>query len=208
MNMKRLVAESAEEEWSLVTSHLLLVQHWQHAPDNVRLQAAEVFDRIISSAPKEVAEAEEAPQRQVQDRTLRALARQGEPQTGIQSVTDVEVRKAALDTLFRILEGQGHAFVCGWQSIFSILRSACPALSAEGASEEADGNASTQAKTASLVKVAFPSLQLVCSDFLAALSTQELETCIATLADFGGQTEDINVALTVSGSIGFSVDFG
>ena len=154
MNMKRLVAESAEEEWSLVTSHLLLVQHWQHAPDNVRLQAAEVFDRIISSAPKEVAEAEEAPQRQVQDRTLRALARQGEPQTGIQSVTDVEVRKAALDTLFRILEGQGHAFVCGWQSIFSILRSACPALSAEGASEEADGNASTQAKTASLVKVA------------------------------------------------------
>ena len=197
MNMKRLVLNSAEEEWSLIVSHLLLVQHWQHAPDNVRLQAAEVFDRVISNAPKEVGEAEEEVQRQVQDRTLRALARQGEPQPGTQSVTDVEVRKAALDTLFRVLEGQGHAFVCGWDSIFGIIRSACPLKAKTGTGAQEDTNVSTQTKTASLVKVAFPSLQLVCSDFLAALSVQELETCIATLAEFGGQTEDVNVALTV-----------
>lgn len=197
MNIKRLVSQDAEEEWSLITSHLLLVQHWQHAPEIVRLQAADVFGRIVTSAPKEVVDAAEATQKQVQDRTLRALARQGEAQPGVQSVTDVEIRKAALDTLFRALEGQGHAFVCGWMSIFSILRSACPPKASHSDPAEKEGNVSTQVKTASLVKVAFPSLQLVCSDFLSALSLEELQMCIAVLAEYGQQTEDVNVALTV-----------
>lgn len=197
MNMKRLVSDAADDEWTLVISHLLLVQHWQHAPDIVRLQAAEVFDRILVSAPKEVTSLPEETQRLVQSRTLRSLARQGEPQPGAQSPTDIEVRKAALDTLFRILESQGHALVCGWQSVFGILRSACPPRVRPAITEDMDANLATQTKTASLVKVAFPSLQLVCSDFLAGLSGDELQTCIAILADFGRQAEDVNVALTV-----------
>jgi hypothetical protein len=53
-------------------------------------------------------------------------------------------------------------------------------------------------RTPVLVRTSFPSLQLVCSDFLSALSSDELKDCVGTLADFGKQTEDVNVALTVS----------
>ena len=82
-------------------------------------------------------------------------------------------------------------------TVFEIVQSACPASSL---SKDVDHgtNAATLAKTSMLVKIAFPSLQLICSDFLAALTTNELQLGIASLADFGRQVDDINVALTVS----------
>jgi hypothetical protein len=202
LNMHRLISRPSSAGWDVIVSHLLVIQHWQHAPANVRLQAAEVFDKVISAAPRDVADADEDLQRRVQEQTLRALSQQAESQPGSQTSTDADIRKAALDTLFRVLEGQGHALVCGWSRIFDIVGSACPpsigpaAAATTSALEVAP--TTTSQKSSLLVRVAFPSLQLICSDFLAALSPEELEQCIKTLRDFGKQTEDVNVALTVN----------
>lgn len=198
--MPRLTTRPAEIGWDVIIGHLLLVQHWQNAPANVRLQAAEIFDKIVSAAPKESPDIPEEQQRRTQDQVFQALLRQAEPQDHMQISTDVEIRQAALDTLYKILESQGHALTCGWIPIFSILQTACPQQRSlepvSGSSLET--SAATAAKTSQLVRVAFPSLQLICSDFLAALSVEESGMCISTLAAFGHQVEDVNVALTVS----------
>lgn len=202
MNMGRLTSREAELGWDIVVTHLLLVQHWQSAPAIVRLQAAEVFDKVVSSAAKECPDASEERQIYVQEQVLRALLKQVEPHNRSQVSTDVEIRQAGLDTLYKILEGQGHALLCGWSVVFQILQTACPdgsTLVAAGTSAET--SASTAAKASQLVRVAFPSLQLICSDFLTALSAEECGMSIVTLAAFGRQKADVNVALTVSFSI-------
>ncbi|BGP35773.1 Endocytosis and vacuole integrity protein [Rhodotorula toruloides] len=63
-----------------------------------------------------------------------------------------------------------------------------------------DGGAKN-AKSAVLVRTSFPSLQLICTDFLDALEVAELRDCITTLSEFGKQAEDVNVALTAGGLI-------
>ncbi|BGO96049.1 hypothetical protein NBRC10512_005991 [Rhodotorula toruloides] len=63
-----------------------------------------------------------------------------------------------------------------------------------------DGGAKS-AKSAVLVRTSFPSLQLICTDFLDALDVAELRDCITTLSEFGKQAEDVNVALTAGGLI-------
>ena len=61
------------------------------------------------------------------------------------------------------------------------------------------GGGEKAAKTPVLVRTSFPSLQLICTDFLGALSLDELRDCVATLAEFGKQADDVNVALTAGG---------
>ncbi|BGP03886.1 Endocytosis and vacuole integrity protein [Rhodotorula toruloides] len=61
--------------------------------------------------------------------------------------------------------------------------------------------AAKNAKSAVLVRTSFPSLQLICTDFLDALDVAELRDCITTLSEFGKQAEDVNVALTAGGLI-------
>lgn len=199
-NMTRLTTRTPEMAWDVIIGHLLLVQHWHTAPANVRLQAAEIFDKIVSAAPKESGGASEDQQRHTQEQVFQALMRQAEPQDRPQVSTDVEIRHAALDTLYKVLESQGHALHCGWKTIFSILQTACPngKLQTVTSASSSETSAATTAKTAQLVRVAFPSLQLICSDFLAALSVEESGNCVVTLTSFGRQVEDVNVALTVS----------
>ncbi|SGY81478.1 BQ5605_C009g05501 [Microbotryum silenes-dioicae] len=237
MNLHRLIYRDAKLGWNLVTSHLLLVLHHTPAPSTIRLQAAEVLDSILLVAPKNIATAEDTLQRRVQTQVLVALAEQAEPHMRIQTSTDIEIRRMALDTLFKILENDGHSFIAGWERIFHVLRTACPShlqhpppsptvppdgMSSSGLdaiSEDGDRSMSTfsplrrstttdhriepsvtkSSKNSVLVRMSFPSLQLICTDFLGALTTDELRDCIGTLADFGKQKDDVNVALTAGG---------
>lgn len=198
MNMRRIVSRPSELGWSVIIKHLLLVQHWQNAPAHVRLQAAEVFDKILTTAPKDTSDVAEELQKRTQEHVFSALMQQAEPQDRSSFSTDVEIRQAALDTLYRLLESHGHALLCGWKTIFCILQTACPAAKIPIHAGAAETSAATATKMSQLVRVAFPSLQLICSDFLAALSLEESGMCVTTLAAFGRQVEDVNVALTVS----------
>lgn len=58
-----------------------------------------------------------------------------------------------------------------------------------------------------LIKVAFSSLQLICTDFLSLLSPDCLRQCIATLGAFGMQSEDVNISLTAIGLLWNLSDF-
>lgn len=198
MNMDRMTSQtSSAVAWEVVIDHLLLVQHWQQAPTIVRMQAAEIFDKIVSLAPREVASGTTDEQRKVQTHVLEALSKQSKPQGKAQQSTDIDIRQAGLETLFRLLESQGHTLSCGWTLVFEILKSACPEEFAAGAGDESGIPPTSTAKASQLVRVAFSSLQLICSDFLAGLSIAETDLCIAALTAFGRQVEDVNIALTV-----------
>lgn len=246
LNMARLIDRPPSVGWDLVTGHLLHVLHCTVAPTPLRVQAADVLGQLLTLAPKTLAsigkETDHDTAERVQTQVLAALAAQAEPGPRLQSSTDVDIRRMALETLLKILESNGHAFVTGWDRIFHVLRTACPSTSvwaappspvpssaggaasrrsldtiseydglghggmmtplrADGAGgyfpREAGATATRGAKTGVLVRTSFPSLQLICTDFLDPLSNDEIRDCIATLAEFGKQGEDVNVALTV-----------
>jgi len=239
-NVQRLVSKSPELGWYLVTSHLLLVIHSTSIPTSIRLQAADVLDSILILAPKNLSSMPSDTQQRAQTQVLAALASQAEPAPRLQTNTDVDIRRMALESLLKILETNGHAFVAGWDRIFHVLRTACPSSSqfffapsspqpppsSHGDSSRrsldtiVEGDriepmtplrsggggggyfqAERSAKTSVLVRTSFPSLQLICSDFLGGLAVEDLRDCIGTLAEFGKQGEDVNVALTVSRSL-------
>jgi hypothetical protein len=208
LNVHRLIYREPSVGWNVVTLHLLLVQHWTAAPAAIRLQACEVLDHILTIAPRNVTTGGEELQRRVQAQVLEALASQADPDLrsshGQSSSTDIDIRKGALETLYKILEVSGHSFICGWERIFSLLRSACPSDTERNLSNPEAASAALQATTTAssartpvLVRASFPSIQLICTDFLASLSVDELRLCVTTLADYGKQPEDVNVALTV-----------
>lgn len=215
LNIHRLIYREPSVGWNLVTSHLLLVQHYTPAPPVIRLQAAEVLDEILVASPKDLSTGVEDQTRRIQTQVLVALAEQAEPASRTQTSTDIEIRRMALETLFKILENSGHSFIAGWDRIFPVLRTACPSQLSllpstptgdldtidEDESENRSGfflNVEKPARTPILVRTSFPSLQLICTDFLGALNIDEIRECISTLADFGKQADDVNVALTVS----------
>lgn len=220
LNVHRLIYRDPSVGWNRVTSHLLLIQHYVVAPIVIRLQAADVLDQILLAAPKNLSTGGDELQRRIQTQVLVALAEQAEPAMRPQSSTDIEIRRLALDTLFKILESNGHSFIAGWERIFHVLRTACPPPLAYAHSPVPDSRRSLDtidkdngqlavksagmyfgaegvARTPVLVRTSFPSLQLICTDFLGALTIDELRDCIGTLADFGKQADDVNVALTV-----------
>ncbi|KAI9326255.1 hypothetical protein BDR26DRAFT_145791 [Obelidium mucronatum] len=122
----------------------------------------------------------------------------------------VDVQKVGLETVKKILMGSGHNLVHGWFLIFEVIRSVViggkkgGGVTSTGAlmniTEASNNLESTQPSKASLlVRAAFPSLQLVCGDFLGSLGPEILFECIQTLGCFGSQPDDINISLTTIG---------
>ncbi|GAA5982776.1 hypothetical protein JCM10908_006780 [Rhodotorula pacifica] len=245
LNITRLITHPPPVGWDAVTSHLLYLLHCSAAPASIRLQATDVLTQTLLLALKALANSVPSDdidgRERVQTLVFAALAELAEPPVRLQTSTDVEIRRMALETLLRILEVNGHALVTGWDRIFHMLRTACPPAnlqlptlpspsiagrySLDTISERdglgpstpikpagsnggyfapvggrSAGDASARAvRGAALVRTSFPSLQLICTDFLDALSVDELRDCIGTLADFGQQGDDVNVALTAGG---------
>ncbi|ORZ29603.1 guanine nucleotide exchange factor in Golgi transport N-terminal-domain-containing protein [Catenaria anguillulae PL171] len=86
-----------------------------------------------------------------------------------------DVPKRALQTLHGILQVHGQS-ITEWPLVYAILQSS--------ATEEY------------LVRVAFPSLELVCTEYLPTTNPEELDQCIATLRIYACQSVDVNIALT------------
>ncbi|KAI8070702.1 hypothetical protein BC940DRAFT_295365 [Gongronella butleri] len=68
-------------------------------------------------------------------------------------------------------------------------------------------SATSMKNATGLIKVAFASLQLICTDFLALLSPDCLRLCIVTLGAFSSQREDLNISLTAVGLLWNLSDF-
>ncbi|EIN06524.1 hypothetical protein PUNSTDRAFT_90162 [Punctularia strigosozonata HHB-11173 SS5] len=215
LNIHRLIYRPPNVAWDTIIAHLLAVIRNPTSPPSIRSQSARILDDILVTVPRNLSSTGDL-KATVQGRVFDALSRQVIP-TGQfasdSSSTGVELRKMGLEALHQILQASGHTLLVGWESIFEMLSSVCkPAAAPSGAAIGSTDSPVSPAKPrppplgyanekayASLVKIAFQSLTLVC-DSLSLLAPEHLRLCISTLGNFGRQA-DTNIALTAAESL-------
>lgn len=141
--------------------------------------------------------------------------------------TSSESQRMALETLNRLLQMSGHSLSNGWSLVFEMLTCIATGVSNLGDTNTDDSTLAvpesespklrrvssdmmaTPGSKASmgLVRVAFSSLQLICTDFLSLLNPDSVRQCIATLGCFCTQKDDLNISLTAVGLLWNVSDF-
>ena len=190
LNLNRLVNKDPEVGWDILTRHLLSIARDGNAPSTVRVQASETLGDILLGSLR-------AKDDRIQPLVFAVLGKQVDihPISNLIS-TDYDVRSAGYHTLNQILESSGHSLQVGWTTIFGMLNAVCQTRSnldppnRQSASTRGDAN---------LVRIAFPSLNLICTDFLSSLDHDAMRQCIACLGHFGRQREDVNITLSAIG---------
>jgi len=214
LNLFRLVNRSPVIGWAPITAHLLAVARHATAPTTLRLQASETISELLLGAIRVGKES------RTQHQVFDVLVRQVDVWPISNNVsTDYDVRSSGYQTLNSILESSGHELEVGWATIFDMLNNVCktdkdrqnestPAPVGSSPMKRSDSSLSissnrptalSASKSANLVRIAFPSLTLICTDFLASLDQAAIRQCIDCLGAFGRQKEDVNITLAAIG---------
>lgn len=218
LNEERLARfEPSESGWNVFVAELVRFSADDHQATSTRLLAADILSRIV----KEIAEMPvgEEEHVEVQARILAALQLQISAlyQDSLDMVdshrdTEVRIHQIALEALQRVIEQCGESLVAGWVSVFESLLSVFsqfPLPGNEPSPDKPNGHArplveSVEVVSKTLARTAFGTVQLICSDFLAAVPDTSLSTLLDLLLGFSCQQEDLNMSLTVGSSSIFS----
>ncbi|KAJ2783117.1 Endocytosis and vacuole integrity protein [Coemansia javaensis] len=228
-NIDLLVGAAADDGgpalWAAVTRHLLATATLARAPPPVRIQAAEAVADIVLAAVDLAARAAAAAaagpdaephvteryaaQARAGEAQARALAPLLELARGEPGARFADVGRLALDTVHRLLQAAGRFVRGAWDAVFDVIACAtAPRAAAAQRDGGGGGGGSAEARQPGfLMRCAFPCLQLICSDYLEDLPPHCLRRCIEALAQFGAQTEDLNISLTAIGQAWALCDF-
>ncbi|KAL6717821.1 Endocytosis and vacuole integrity protein [Lecanora helva] len=191
---------TSESGWDLLTKELNTIISTYELRSDVRMQAATTLNDLFV----EVAVCDEsvAPEEKdiIRARTLDALLsevetfRKKRPQgTKVAHSCDEEIHRLALECLKSILEHSGDSLTIGWPSLLAIINSV---VKASGEADEY--NLSMNDPSPKLIRSAFDSIQLICSDFLDCVSMPNLLTLLDTLHAFSSQHQVLNISLTTA----------
>ncbi|WVQ85868.1 hypothetical protein IAT38_008036 [Cryptococcus sp. DSM 104549] len=201
LNLNRIVAQEPEVGWSVITQHLLSVARHLTAPSTIRVQGSDTLGELLLAAVRVGKES------RIQHQVFDVLVQQ----VGIFPVsssvsTDYDVRSSGYQTLNHLLESSGHSLEVGWKTIFEMLDGVCkgselllPPRPSDPPFDSRRQSALSSKGNANLVRIAFPSLTLICTDFLTSLDADAMRQCIACLGFFGRQREDVNITLAAIG---------
>ncbi|KAJ3303338.1 hypothetical protein HDV03_003987 [Kappamyces sp. JEL0829] len=226
MNIKRFVGDDSTL-FDLVSGQLVNLAHLPACPGVVRTQACAVYGDLLITASQEpeFASDENVELRLVE--SIRALmafeGKQGdvmvpENDTSLAKLPFlIEVRKQGLEIMYKLLQISGQSITAGWLSIleivFLVVQSgqkrrdvASPIAVSTPADSQQDGTPSIS-RAAGLIRVAFPSVQLICTDFMSSLSPMGLSRMIQTVSAIGTIAEDLNISLTSVGLLWSLCDF-
>ncbi|KAF2108538.1 hypothetical protein BDV96DRAFT_556208 [Lophiotrema nucula] len=203
--------EPIESGWDIFVAHLVRFGADARRPIAARLLAADVLSRTV----KEIAQLSMADDRrdEVQTRILSALQSLISKLHGTDNGdedeyddNDIRIHQVALDALKAVIEQCGELLIAGWESVFNSLLSV---FTVQGAvtnhsrmdqakqDEETDRSLEhVEVISRQLARSAFGAVQLVCSDFLAAVPDASLSTLLQLLLQFSSQQEDLNMSLT------------
>ncbi|QSZ35433.1 hypothetical protein DSL72_008303 [Monilinia vaccinii-corymbosi] len=196
INIDRLTTHEPDASgWQILTSELISASCSLVATPSVRLRAAEILVRIVIEAATSTLADSEARRGVVQTMLLQALSHALRPfqmeerqVTVAMHSTDVEVHKTILEGLKSILEQCGEKLISGWDIAFEIIGSVFMKFDPDAKT--------TTTRSAKLVRSAFNSLQLICSDFLPSLPNSCFLILVDTLYHFCTQDDDLNISLT------------
>ncbi|SPO21135.1 related to MON2 - peripheral membrane protein with a role in endocytosis and vacuole integrity [Ustilago trichophora] len=201
LNTRRLCLLPSDQGWEVVTSHLISTLSNSQLPPAWRSQASKVANKLSYGAMSEAAEiSDESEKLRLQKQALQILSSAGVLDGRRATAVDMEVRTTSVENLNKMLETFGHSLVYGWEIIFDICSATCK-NDKRSAETVLPSSASAQKVQLALIKAGFSCLQLVCSDFLAALDLEQIRRCCSCLNDFGSQDLDVNVALTANGCL-------
>jgi hypothetical protein len=204
VNIGRLVAfDPRETGWELLTSELISAAASTSVASSVRLRAAEVLIKVaLEAASATMSESSEV-RISVQDcvldtlrRALQPLLAQDRQIRANTAMADVDVHKTILEGFKGILEHCGESLISGWETGFDIITSVF--ISRDTPTDEgAATDRPRSSRSPRLVRTAFDSLQLICSDFLTSLPDSCFMILVDTLYNFCTQDDDLNICLTV-----------
>ncbi|KAF9434872.1 hypothetical protein BGZ76_007272, partial [Entomortierella beljakovae] len=216
LNVDRIASDdNGTTVWSIAIGYLIETSNHPAPSTRIRMQACDAVSDIIIAA---MAHAEQNSMAKQEETQMRVMNNLRELIQGHGNAL-VEIQRMGLETLNKLLQTSGQSLSFGWGLIFEMIQGSIGTGSirptVESSSEQTggpeDGNQPNlpigSSKPTGLVRIAFPCLQLICTDFLSLLSAENLQRCIDTLAAFGYQTEDLNISLTAVGLLWNISDF-
>jgi len=196
VNIERLMTKPSDTAWDLITSHVLNIAQNGRIFAAVRMQAAEVLANLLGAATTKLEILDPTTQSELQRRVFVALGEQVHTSAERQqTATDLDIRTRGLQTLLTVLESSGHTIATVWPTVFDIIENIF-----HGENQESIPRGSQAYKAqVNLIRTAFPSLNLACSDYLSTFDEQITKLCFDSLCRFAGQQYDLNIALSSIG---------
>ncbi|KAJ3156735.1 hypothetical protein HDU86_003501 [Geranomyces michiganensis] len=234
MNVGRLIKSSDLTIWDFIITELVEMAHRPNCAPSVRAQLCQTISDVLLAAVQVADFSDPAIELKLLDPLRRLMlndvgAAGAESPMGetddrdkiSKSVWFVDVQKSGLETINKIMQTSGQHLSAGWPLILEVIRTIGlsrvrrQCVDAKAGSEDAAGSAPSAVDVAAtgttkapgLVRVAFPCLQLICTDFLSLLNPTVLHQCIEALGSFGAQTDDLNISLTAVGLLWSISDF-
>ncbi|KAJ8126737.1 hypothetical protein O1611_g6901 [Lasiodiplodia mahajangana] len=206
INLDRLLLYPPDiSGWDQITSELIRVLGTSTISAPVRARAADILIRLMLDAAKAISNQDDETQARAQLRILECLRDSLGPlqeENRVASVTtyatDVEIHKIILEGLKGLLDECGESLLSGWNVIFEIIDTIFISRrhSPETNPDEPAIPQGLTTRSSKLIRSAFNSLQLVCSDFLSSLPKSCFLILVDTLYKFCSQDDDLNIALT------------
>ena len=199
---RMLQPQISESGWNLILEVLTDVLSSNRAHSNVRIKAAIALNGLVVSIAVSEESLSAKERDAVWDRSLYALLNEVSALyksqfhgTTSSRTCEIEIHRMALEALKSILDHCGDALIIGWKSVLAIINSIFDDLVSAGHNED---KLASRGRSPLLVRSAFESLQLVCSDFLASVPSSHLISLLDTLYRYCAQELDLNISLTVS----------
>ncbi|TQV97476.1 endosomal peripheral membrane protein [Cordyceps javanica] len=203
INSDRLLTSDPDKSgWELLVTQLSATLNSNTMSAPIRTRAAEVLARFMLESGSIAANLVEDLRGPIQLRllvglrdALTALQNNKREDSVAGNATDLEIHRVILEGLRQILENYGESLVEGWDVAFEIIGSVFVA-SQTIPEDGRDPNRQIGTRSSKLVRSAFGSLQLICSDFLASLPNSCFLILVDALYNFSSQNDDLNIALT------------
>ncbi|KAI1100359.1 hypothetical protein F4804DRAFT_336306 [Jackrogersella minutella] len=206
INIERLLTYPPDVSgWTRITTELISALGSVSMPAQIRTRAADILVRLILDAAKSVAGLDDETRGRVQLRLLEALRDSLLPlqmEDRAASVathsTDIDIHKIILEGLKSLLDDCGDALLSGWEITFEVIGSIFipRRFGNDSARDVSDQPLTLTTRSGKLIRSAFNSLQLICSDFLSSLPKSCFLILVDTLYKFCSQDDDLNIALT------------
>jgi hypothetical protein len=206
LNVSRFTSEHPHlSGWDALVDELAAVACSDASPRDARKSATDVLVKLAEATVAEVMREEPVDRSTVQRRAWVVLLRLVDGiylEEGDLTTTDLEVQSHALEALRTILERCGDTVVAGWDRIIAIISSAFEHEGSRVQSADSEEvhidwrHVSFELVSTEIGRVAFAATQLVCSEFLDHLPTDDIPAMIELLHRFMCQGDNINAALT------------
>ncbi|KAL9100245.1 MAG: hypothetical protein Q9163_004352 [Psora crenata] len=205
-NITRLMQTETEHNgWALLVTTLMDALSSTEMPPTLRTAAANTLDGMLVLVAVFRDFPTEDMSQIVRARSLSSLLYQitilyqssGQPSRSSQQC-ELEIHGLALEALRAILEQCGDTLSQGWNEVFAVILSAFERTHGEEPDPPSYTVPNVQARSSTLVRSSFGSLQLICSDFLSSLPHSSLPQLLDTLYCFSAQDHDLNISLTTA----------